>query len=80
MRVGQSLEIINSDPTLHNIHALPKNNSEFNTGQPIQGMKTNHTFTAKEVMVPFNRPDNEPQKFTFAPNRHSRPRMMAATL
>jgi hypothetical protein len=53
MRVGQPLEILNSDPTLHNIHALPKSNSEFNTGQPIQGMKTTHTFTAKEVMVPF---------------------------
>ena len=53
MRVGQPLEIVNSDPTLHNIHALPKGNSEFNTGQPIQGMKTNHTFSAKEVMVPF---------------------------
>ena len=53
MRVGQPLEIINSDPTLHNIHALPKSNQEFNTGQPIQGMKTTHTFTAKEVMVPF---------------------------
>jgi plastocyanin len=53
MRVGQTLEIINSDPTLHNIHALPKGNQEFNTGQPIQGMKTTHLFTAKEVMVPF---------------------------
>ena len=53
MRVGQPLEIINSDPTLHNIHALPKNNQEFNNGQPIQGMKMTHTFTAKEVMVPF---------------------------
>ncbi|PYR44177.1 MAG: hypothetical protein DMF93_01020 [Acidobacteria bacterium] len=53
MRVGQPLEILNSDPTLHNIHALPKGNSEFNTGQPIQGMKTTHTFDKPEVMVPF---------------------------
>ncbi len=53
MRVGQPLEIINSDPTLHNIHAMPKSNQEFNNGQPIQGMKMTHTFTAKEVMVPF---------------------------
>jgi plastocyanin len=53
IRVGQPLEILNSDPTLHNIHAMPKSNREFNNGQPIQGMKTSHTFTAKEVMVPF---------------------------
>ena len=53
MRVGQSVEIMNSDPTLHNIHALPKGNSEFNTGQPIQGMKTKHIFDKQEVMVPF---------------------------
>jgi plastocyanin len=53
LRVGQPLEIINSDPTLHNIHAMPKANPEFNNGQPIQGMKMTHTFTAKEVMVPF---------------------------
>jgi plastocyanin len=53
MRVGQPLEIINSDPTLHNIHAMPKSNSEFNNGQPIQGMKMTHTFDKKEVMVPF---------------------------
>jgi plastocyanin len=53
IRVGQELTILNSDPTLHNIHALPKGNKEFNTGQPIQGMKTVQKFENKEVMVPF---------------------------
>jgi plastocyanin len=53
MRVGQPLVILNSDPTLHNIHAMPKGNTEFNTGQPIQGMKTTHTFDKPEIMVPF---------------------------
>src|SRR6476620_7895597 len=53
IQVGQPLEIINSDPTLHNIHAVAKNNREFNNGQPLQNMKTTHTFTAPEVMVPF---------------------------
>jgi plastocyanin len=55
VQVGQPIDIINSDPTLHNIHAMPKTNQEFNTAQPIQGMKTSHTFTAKEdaVVVPF---------------------------
>src|ERR1700687_1068151 len=51
--VNQPLEIVNSDPTLHNIHALPKTNTEVNTGQPIQGMKMTHKFTTKEVMVQF---------------------------
>jgi hypothetical protein len=51
--VNQPVEIVNSDPTLHNIHALPKGNAEFNNGQPIQGMKMEHKFTAREVMVPF---------------------------
>ena len=53
IQVGQTLEINNLDPTLHNIHAVPRANQAFNTGQPIQGMKFTHTFTTREVMVPF---------------------------
>jgi len=52
-QMGQSLEILNSDPTLHNVHAVPVTNQEFNTGQPLPGMKHTHQFTTSEVMVPF---------------------------
>ena len=51
--VGQKLIIRNSDPTLHNVHALPKINQEFNQGQPFQGMELERTFDQAEVMVPF---------------------------
>lgn len=50
---GQKLVIRNSDPTLHNVHALPKNNEEFNQGQPFQGMELEKEFTSEEVMVRF---------------------------
>ncbi len=53
IRVGQTLTITNSDPTLHNIHASPSANDEFNMGQPIQGMTFERTFDTAEVMVPF---------------------------
>ena len=53
VQVGQTLTVRNSDPTLHNIHATPAVNAEFNTGQPIQGMTMNRTFEDVEVMVPF---------------------------
>ena len=53
IQVGQALVIRNSDATLHNIHAMPTANAEFNQGQPVQGMENEKTFTAKEVMVPF---------------------------
>ncbi len=53
IQIGQPLQIVNSDDTLHNVHGLPKANKEFNQDQPIQGMKMTHTFSTKEVMIPF---------------------------
>ena len=53
VQAGQPIEILNSDMTLHNIHAWPQTNQEFNVGQALQGMKDTHVFTTQEIMVPF---------------------------
>ncbi|HEV8612485.1 MAG TPA: carboxypeptidase regulatory-like domain-containing protein [Gemmatimonadales bacterium] len=50
--VGQPIEILNSDPVLHNIKAVPTANRGFNISQPSEGMKTTRTFNTPEVMVP----------------------------
>jgi hypothetical protein len=55
--VGQPVAIKNSDPIMHNIHALPKvdGNTEFNFAQPTQGdvndSKWIASITKPEVMV-----------------------------
>ena len=53
VRVGQPVEVVNDDPTLHNVHALPMMNQEFNQGEPNQGARLTRTFTVPEVMVRF---------------------------
>lgn len=52
IQVGQPLQIKNSDATLHNIHALPNINSQFNEGQPVQGMVSTKKFDKAEI-TPF---------------------------
>jgi plastocyanin len=52
VRVGQKLTFVNGDTVTHNVHAFPEENSGFNFGQPVEGMRTTRTFDAQEVMVP----------------------------
>ena len=49
--VGQQLDILNSDGTLHNIHALPKVNKEFNKAMPRSKKQMSVTFD--KVEAPF---------------------------
>jgi plastocyanin len=53
VRAGQPIEIVNTDPTFHNVHAIPMMNQEFNQGEPTQGARMQKTFTVPEVMVKF---------------------------
>ena len=50
-RVGQTLEVKNSDQTLHNIHSLTTKGNAFNTGQPQAGLVFKFALKAEEVML-----------------------------
>jgi plastocyanin len=52
VQAGQPIQIKNSDNTLHNVHAMPKVNSAFNEGQPMQNMVSTKKFDKVE-MEPF---------------------------
>ena len=53
IQVGQTLDIVSSDNTLHNVHAVAQNNREFNKAQQFAAIRHTHVFGAKEIMVPF---------------------------
>ena len=47
--VGQPLKILNSDPTLHNVHSLSKKNPSFNMGMATKGQSIVKKFKRPEV-------------------------------
>ncbi len=51
VRAGQPIIIRNSDPTIHNVHARPEENDQFNIGQPDRAEAV-RTFERPEVMIP----------------------------
>jgi plastocyanin len=50
-RVGQVLQITNSDQTLHNVHSLSAKGNDFNASQPNAGMIFTFPLKSEEVLL-----------------------------
>ena len=54
MQANQKIQIVNSDPTSHNIHPMPLNNREWNKSQPFGQPPIEATFAREEIAIPVN--------------------------
>lgn len=52
VRTGQTIEVLNSDDTTHNIHPVPATNREWNESQAPKGQKLVKNFARQEVAIP----------------------------
>jgi len=53
IQAGQTLSILNSDNTLHNVRMSSDNNGSFNKGMPVKGMVFNEVFSNPDMNVGF---------------------------
>lgn len=63
-QVGQKVVIKNSDPVLHNVHATPTKNKEFNLAQMANGKDIEKMFDKEEVFIRF-KCDVHPWMFAY---------------
>jgi len=52
LQPGQDLKVVNSDPTAHNIHPVPKDNREWNESQPPNTPPIDKNFARSEIAIP----------------------------
>ncbi|HXQ25530.1 MAG TPA: carboxypeptidase regulatory-like domain-containing protein [Candidatus Acidoferrales bacterium] len=48
----QTLEIKNDDPTIHNVHAMPRENRAWNKSEPVGDPPIEASFTKPELAIP----------------------------
>jgi plastocyanin len=52
LMTGQTITIVNGDPTTHNIHPTPKDNREWNESQAPKAAPIEKTFAREEILLP----------------------------
>jgi plastocyanin len=51
LMTGQPFEVQNNDPTMHNVHPMPKHNRQWSTSQPTGSAALKETFTRPEFAM-----------------------------